>query len=537
MRSGRLIGLSVLALVLAVGAVGPVAESQQEDVLTIAFDASNLTTGDPHLAAATQDRAVADMVFNGLIRYKPGDITEFQPELATDWEVSEDRTTWTFNLREGITCHNGEALTAEDVVFSFRKAADSETSAFAGEYEGMSFTAVDEGTVQIELEEGISRSLFLPKVADLAGGYIVCKDAVQERGDDFATNPVGTGPFMVEEFTPQQRMVLTKNTGYFRGEPKLDRVVVRFMPSVSARESGLETGELDVIEGIPEQPWVEKMRPMSGTNVDVFGPGETVTLHFNMTRSPLGDIRVRQALAHCISRDTVRTAIGEDVTTPLYSPVPQSLAGGMSRDEVAERGLLYEPDRERARQLLEEAGFPDGFSFSARMVVSERATYRRPMQNLQSQLSECGINLDLNVVDHSTMHTKIREDVNSVVLYIAFRPNADAFLSQFYHSDSIVVAGESPITNFSHLGGVDADGDGEVESVDSLINQAETELDAEEQERLWKEAQTEILDLAVAHPLYVKQFVFARSPSVNYGHDLNSTLDLYPQIKWDTTLE
>lgn len=540
MGKGKLLSLVVLGTLLVGLAVGPAAHSQQGESLTIAFDAADWTTGDPHFAAATQDRAIADMVFNGLVRYKPGDIAEFQPDLATDWSQSEDGTVWTFNLRQGVMCHpwgdnDGYELTSEDVVYSLEKAANSERSAYAGEYANMSFDATGPYTVEVTLAESLSEALLLPKLSDYSGGFIVCKQAAEDLGDEaFQTNPVGTGPFMFSNYNPQQNVTLAPNPDYFRGEPKLDEVTVRFMPNVSAREAGLDTGELDVIEGPPEQPWVEKMETKESSTVEVFGPGETATLHFNMSHDPFQKMDVRKGMAYCIDRQEVLTTIGSAVADPIYSPVPPVLAGGMTRDEAAEADLLYEVDRERGQQLLEQAG---ATALSFEVVISERASYLRPMQNIQSQLAQCGVRMSLRVVDHSSMHTLIRENVNPIVLYIAWRPNADVFLTRFYHSDSIVVTGENPDTNFSHLGGVDADGDGEVEAIDATIEEARTELDATRQTELWKQAQTRILEMGIAHPFYIKKFVFARVNDVDFGYQLDSTLALYPQINELTTVQ
>ena len=225
------------------------------DVLKIAFDAADLKTLDPHYAAATMDRAVVDMVFNGLVRYRPGDITVFEPDLAESWKISDDGLVWTFHLRRGVMVHpypgnpDGYELTSEDVVFSLNKAANPDTSAYAGEYTGLTFEAVDRYTVRITLDRALSPALFLPKVADYAGGFIVPKAAYEALGEDFRTHPVGTGPFMFSDYVPTQKVVLVKNDRYFRGSPKLDGVEVWYMPDVNARLNGLLTGELNVIEG------------------------------------------------------------------------------------------------------------------------------------------------------------------------------------------------------------------------------------------------------------------------------------------------
>jgi len=520
--SGVHLKVGLLMMLLLGATFAPFVQSQQEKVLTIAFDAADLKTLDPHFAAATMDRAVVDMIFNGLVRYKPGDITVFEPDLAERWEVSEDGLVWTFHLRQGVMCHPwgdnpAYELTSEDVVYSLQKSADPARSAYAGEYAGMTFEAVDKYTVQIRLEKPLSEALMLPKVADYAGGFIVCKKAVEDLGDEaFKTHPVGTGPFMFEEYLPGQKVVLVKNEDYFRGAPKLDKVVVRYIPSVSAREAGLDTSELDIIEGPPEQPWVEKMRAKAETVVDIFGPGETAVLHWNMSKEPLDNLKVRRALDYCISRDEVRAAIGEAISAPLCSPVPPVLAGGMTCEEVGP--LRYDQDIDKAKALLAEAGYPDGFDLGD-VVISERAEYLLPMQNIQAQLRRCGIDFNLKVVDHPSMHTLIRQDVNPIVLYVAWRPNADVFLTRFYHSDSIVVTGKKPDTNFSHI-----------DIIDALIEAAREELDPARQASYWKAAQLMILNYNAAYPLYIKQFVYARKPYVDYGYELKSTLALYPQI-------
>lgn len=513
-----------------VGLVVLVGLGASAQVLKIAFDAADLRTLDPHYASATMDRAVVDMVFNGLVRYKPGDITVFEPDLAERWEVSPDGKTWTFYLRKGVRVHpfpgapDGYELTSEDVVFSLTKAADSKTSAYAGEYAGMAFAAVDPYTVTITLPQALSPSLFLPKVADYAGGFIVPKRAYDALGEKFATNPVGTGPFRFVRHVPAQKVELAAFAGYFRGRPKLAGVEVWYMPDVTARLSALATGEVQLIEGVREQAWVDTVKRMRGLVVDVFGPGETHVLHLNMTKPPLDNPLVRQAIAHALSRTELIQAIGPDLAEPLCGPVPVYLAGGLSCDEAKARGVFYETDLAKAKDLLAQAGYKDGFSLSA--YITERASYRKPFENIQAQLVKVGITLEIKVTDHSSFHSLIRQDVNPLVHYEAWRPSADAFLTRFYHSASIVVTGTKPDTNFSHITAADA-----------LIEQARAALDPAVQAALWKDAQEVILREVAALPFYVLKFVFARSDRLDYGYDLKSTLALYPPINELTSLK
>ncbi len=524
-------GTLAVCLVIGAFALGLCAQELAENqVLRIALDAQDLSTLDPHRAATTPDRAVVDMIFNGLVRYRPGDISVFEPDLAVEIpEPTDGGRVWTFELKRGVTVHPyngnpGYELTAEDVVYSFTKAADPERSSYAGEYTGMNFVAVDHYTVKIVLEEPLSAMLFLPKVADYAGGFIVPKQPIEAMGDEaFKTHPVGTGPFIFNEYVPMDRVVLKGNADYFRGAPILETVEVRYMPEVSSRELGLRSGELDVVEGRREQDWVETIEAHPGIVVESFGPGETVVLHFNLTRGPLDKKAVRKAIACALDRDEFLAFFGSTAEA-LYSPVPvEYLAGGLTYPELWAAGLAYDVDRELAMEILADAGLADGFTMEA--VTSERASYRRVYEQIQAQLRQVDIDLQLRVVDHSTMHSMIRDDVNPIVIYIAWRPNADVFLTRFYHSDSIVVTGAKPDTNFSHYTGID-----------NLIEPARGQVDTEMQIALWKEAQRKLAEDLVSYPLIMLKFIFARSEKVDWGYELKSTVALYTQVTEKTRI-
>ena len=517
----------------------------KDNVLRIALDAADITDLHPHFAHTTQDRGIVHLMFTGLVRYKTGDIGKFEPDLAESWEVSKDGLTWTFHLRRGVMVHPwkgnpGYELTSEDVVYSFKSAADSKRSAWAAEYSGMTFKAVDPYTVRITLKKTLSETLFLPKVADYAGGLIIPKKPAKELGEDFRTHPVGTGPFIFKEYLPKEKVVTVPNQKFYRGAPKLAGVEVFLMPDLSSRKFGLQSKELDVIEGPPSQPWVEEMKRLPGVEVDIFGPGEAGVLHFNMTKKPFDDIRVRRAIGYCLSRDEVVTALGKAIAEPVYSEIPNPQPGWITLEQAKLRGLqdgkdyLYESDRAKTRKLLAEAGFPKGFT--TEMYLTERGEYQVPMQNVVAQLRECGINVKLNVVDHSTYHHNIRADMNPIVLYNCWRPTADVKLTYFTHSDAVVVTGKKPNTNFSHIGAADADGDGKIDSVDYLIEVAREMLDAQGQKALWQEAQFKLLDRITAYPLFIKRFTFARQKYVEWGYDLQSTLILSPQINELTSI-
>ena len=531
---------SLLAMVLFLSAgttafVGSAVAQDEGDrpVLRFGVNAADLATLDPHFASGTQDRTVVDMVFNALVRFVPGNSAEMEPDIATaipEPEIVDGKQVWTFELRDDVMCHPGpdtEAypLTADDVVYSLQKSADVDRSAFAGDYAGMTVEKVDDRTVAITMDTPLSSTLFLPKIANYAGGFIICAQPAEAMGDEaIKTHPVGTGPFMFESYTPQNSVVLTANDDYFRGAPKLGGVEVRYMADPNTRELGLQAGELDLAAGVNEAQWVDRINAEGNLTADVFGVAEPVWINLNVTAEPLDDPLVREAIALAINLDEHAALRGAPVSEPIFSVVPPQLPGGLTEEEATAAGVLREQDIERARELLAEAGYADGFSMD--LITSEMTDYSANYEVLQAELAEIGITLNLTVVDHATMHEQIREDVNPIVIYVAYRPNADVYLTNFFHSDSIVVEGASPITNFSHYSGAD-----------DLIEQARAETDPAAQEELWKQANIQIQKDLAALPLYMQNLVYARTPGVDYGHELVSSLALYPQITELTTVE
>lgn len=482
--------------------------------LRMAYDIGDISTLDPHRASAHVDRLISAMVFNGLVRVPPGEanVATIEPDLAESWSVGPDGKTWLFKLRKGVMFHPwknqpGYEMTAEDVVFSYKKAMDTANSSYASEYSGFGFEAVDPYTVRITTPEPLSETLMLAKVMDYAGGFVISKRAYEELGPNgFRFNPVGTGPFMFKTYTPKQRVTFAANDRYYRGKPKLPGVELLLMPDVSSRGIALRTGELDVIEGSSETSWVQLMRGFPGITVDVFGPGSASVLFLNIKMKPLDDLRVRQAIAYALSREEVVAAIGAETATPLLSPFPgEFMPGGLTAEEVRAKKLDYPYNVAKAKQLLAEAGYPNGINLD--VIHTQLAVMLRPFESVQAQLRKAGINLNLKIVDHPTFHAMTRKDASPIVHYMAWRPNADVFLSRFYDSSADIITGSKPDTNFSHYA-----------AVDKLVTEARMSSDPAKQSALWKQASEQILrDLPVI-PVFQGRFAIARRSNVELGY-------------------
>jgi peptide/nickel transport system substrate-binding protein len=538
----------VLILLTSVGAMFSTVSAQADrPVLILAQNAGDLATLDPHLASGTQDRSVVDMVFNGLIRFKPGDSSTFEPDLATaipePVEEADGTQSWTFTLRQDAMCHAGfdqafddalaggatpaavppiantqpYPLTADDVVFSLQKAANPDSSGVAGEYANFTFEAVDASTVKVIAKEPVGPAVFLPKFANYSGGYIICKKAYEVLGaDGFTTNPVGTGPFKFASHTPQTSVVLTANDQYFRGAPKLGGVEVRYIADNTARELGLQSGELHVINGLPEVQFVDRINQTGDYTADVFGVGEAVWLNLDINNEYLKDPKVREAIILAVSRDNHVALAGSPVAEPIYSVVPTGLVqGSLSAEEADAAGVNYAQDIDRAKTLMTEAGYEEGFTLD--LVTSEQAGYLTQYTVLQEELAQIGITINLQTVQHAAMHEQIRAGSNAIVIYVAYRPSADTYLTTFF-----TTGGGN--TNFSHF------------TLDAEVAAARALLDPDAQVAAWKEINIAIEKNFAGYGLMYTNQVYARSNSVDYGHELISVPQLYPGIDETTTI-
>jgi peptide/nickel transport system substrate-binding protein len=491
-----------------------------EKVLTVGMAAADLGSLDPHRTATTPDKAVIGWMFNGLVRFKPGtmDPEQIEPDLAERWEASSDKLTWTFHLRKGVQFNNGFGeLTADDVVFSLKRAADPKISSFSSDYAAVeSVEAPDPATVRIKLKQ--QSPTLLGALTSFQGGNIVSKKAVEQLGDDYRVKGVGTGPFGLEEYKANQQLTLVANKAYFRGAPKIDRIVYRYIPSDATRDLAYTSGEIDLIFGRQDDKWAARMKEAERTIVDVFRPAELMEMHLNTARKPLDDIRVRQAIASAVNRAEIVKFKGPLVTVPAVSVIP---AGYLGTDEKAP---LLPYDAAKAKKLLAEAGHAKGLTIQ--VVQTSLPPMLYTMEIVQAQMKKVGIDLQLNVVDHPTFHQQIRKDLSDIVMYAAGRfPVADVYLTQFFHSRSIVGT-PTAVTNFSHCGDADAE-----------IDQARTETDPEKQKQHWHTAQRKLIEKVCAVPLYEQLQVWARRDKLDYGYKLDGSLTLGPLITEASTLK
>jgi peptide/nickel transport system substrate-binding protein len=335
----------------------------------------------PHLdptagaAAAIREVTYAN-VYEGLTRFAAdGSIL---PGLASSWEIAPDGLSWVFNLRPGVTFHDGTPFTAEDVAFSFERAmAEDSTNAQKQLFEGInSVNVIDDVTVEIGLDAPKGSLLF-----NLAwGDAVILSPASAETN---RTNPVGTGPFRFAQWVQGDRVELVAYEDYWGEKPKLEKVTFKFISDPTAAFAAMMAGDLDAFPVFPAPENLAQFEADPRFQVVVgTTEGETI-LAINNARAPFDDIRVRQAIAHAIDRQAIIDGAMFGYGTPIGShfaphhPAYEDLTG------------LSEYDPEKARALLAEAGHAGGFATTLALPPPSYA--RRGGEIVASQLRAVGI--------------------------------------------------------------------------------------------------------------------------------------------------
>lgn len=513
MKLKSIMGPPALAALMAFTALGTLSAYAAQTELRLGAAAADIGNLDPHFAASTSDRTLVAWIFGGLVRFAPGstDPATIEGDLAESWEATDNNLVWTFKLRPGVQWQHGYGeVTADDVVFSLQKAADPKRSAFATDYEAIkSVEAVDPHTVRITLANQVPSLLGL--VTNYSGGFIISKKAYEERGEGFTRNPVGFGPFQFESIEPGVAVHFIAHEKYFRGKPKIEKVTYRFLNAAAGRDLAFTAGEIDVSAGTTDRRWLQRMKETPGAKVDIFDPAELTVVHINRNQKPFDDIRVRQAVAYAINPAQIAQFRGPEFTRVAKSVIPSNNLG-LNPDPG-----LVQPDVDKAKALLAEAGFPNGLT--VKMISSQMPSYATTDQLLQAQLAKAGIKLELEPVEHATWHQMIRKDLSPLVDYGAARfPVADTYLTQFYHSNSAIAA-PGQVTNFSHCS-----------VADKQIEAARTEVDPKKQIELWQEAQKLIVADVCAVPVTETAQVWIRNEKLDWGFELKGSMSLGPLL-------
>lgn len=417
---------------------------------------------DPHRMVTAGTREVLFNLFEGLV--KPNSKGELIPAVAERYELSEDGRTYTFTLREGVKFHNGATVTAEDVVYSIERCADtSEGTPLVPAFSVIQeVKAVDERTVTITIAQRDLEFISYLTSAIIPKGY-----------DDQATHPVGTGPFMYVSRSPQENFVIQRFDDYWGTPAYLDKVTYKIYESADALVTALKGKSIDLCAHLTSSQTAQldsDFQILEGTMNLV------QAVYLNNAVAPFDDQQVRQALCYAIDRQSIMDMIADGHGTALGS----SIYPAFTKYFLPELVQKYPYDPAKAKELLAQAGYPNGFD----MTISVPSNYQPHMDTAEvvaEQLRAVGVNVTIQPMEWGVWHEQVykgRDFQATLVGLDASAMTARALLERFTSDNA---------KNFVNYNNPD---------YDALFTQAMNASDDAQQAEVYKQMETMLSDTA-----------------------------------------
>lgn len=485
----------------------------QGGTLSIAY--GEPPTLDPRVSGATDWWRAGYAVFDPLIYQEAGTLKHY-PGLAESWEISEDGLEYTFKLRQGVTFHDGEPFNADAVKYTFDSIQDPDLKSltaigYLGPY--VETQVVDEFTAKV-----VFSAPYAPFLNNLT--HSVLSPVSPKAGPnytEFAFHPVGTGPFMFKEFIPQVSMTFVRNPDYNwgpdlmrnKGPAHLDEIIYRFVPAseLATRYGLLQVGEVQLTNGVAPQE-LDSLREEGEFQVllpDV--PGSPQIFPLNLAKAPTDDILVRKAMAHAIDMETIidalwyggrRTAQG-----PLSSPTP-------GYDPIVE--TYYPYDVEKAKSLLEEAGWTpgddgirvkDGQKLSVLTIITGGIEGKNA-ELVQAYLREVGFENTVDIQEYAQTAPRMLAGEHNIAR-IFFSHTDPVVLTTLYHSKNIEGTGfNRTMKPFPEL--------------DSMLEEAEREMDPDARLAMYSDIQKFIMDNAMIIPRWEERVFWVGQQNLHGLH-------------------
>ncbi len=461
-------------------------DSRYGGTLNVAFQ--NEWAGlDPHTVSSYSSYQILNNVLEGLTTYD--DELNLQPGLAESWEQSEDGLTWTFQLRQGVMFHNGREMTAEDVKWSFERLIDPDTGAGNAGRVGPADTQIEVlGDYEVAITHPEPFGIFPQSIAFDKSTGIVASESLEDDGS--INIPIGTGPFQIAEVDGTTRLVLEKHDDYWQeGLPYLDEIVIEPIPDDTVRETALLGGEVDWVLSIAPQNF-ESLQENPDVVVATAPQLSYDYIGMNLTREPFDDVRVRQAIALAIDREVLCEAGYFGLCEPVQGPVG---TGSPWYFEYAP----YGQDIEQAKQLLTDAGYPDGFEMEL-LPTTQYGETVRAAQVLQQQLAEIGIEATINAPEWSEWL-----ELEGNFMYDAYICNWNGLIDadQYYYLQHR----SDQVFNFTGYDNPE---------FDELVDEGRSMSDFDARYEIYQEANQMLVDDAPYIYMYNKQEIRAYAPYV-----------------------
>lgn len=435
---------------------------------------ADVTSLDPHQGKETPAVQVNTQIFDTLVTVDP-ETNEVVPQIAESWEQTDDQT-YVFKIREGIKFHDGSDLTAEDVKFSLDRARNSAAVSYIVNFIE-EVTVDDDHTVTVK-----TTASYAPTLRNLAIPFaaIVPKAVVEADENAFILNPVGSGPYKFVEWNQGDHVTLKAFDDYYAGKPETENLIMKVIPETSQRTIALETGEVDLaydlaVNDIPKVNSDDKLTVYEIPSLTCW------YVSMNMNKKPFDNPKVREAMSMAIDRQTIIDTINAGSGQTADSIIAPAVFGYYSTG-VKE----YNPTK--AKELLAEAGYPNGFSTT--LWVNDNQSRIEMCQAMQAMLLEVGVQCNLEVLEFGSFISRTTAGDHDLAYFGWTTSSGDADYSYYSleHSTQQGAAG-----NRSFL----ADPD-----VDKLIEEARSNTNEEERKELYKELAIKLDEINNNIPVY-----------------------------------
>jgi len=466
MKKKTLSVLLMLVLALALALCGCAGERQGESTesqITVGIPQDVEDSLDPHKTVAAGTEEVFFNMFEGLM--KADSDGNLNPAVASDYDVSKDMKTYTFILREGVKFHDGSPVTVEDVKYSIERCADtSEGAPLVAAFSNIeSVEATDDKTIVITLKE--SNPDFL---ASMDTAIIPASNATPE------SVAIGTGPYKFVSHTPQESFIMEKFDEYWGEAAHIEKVILKVCANTDTIVMNLNGGTIDMFSRLTAtqvSQLSDKFNVLEGTMNLV------QAMYLNNGVKPFDDVRVRQALCYAIDKQYILDMTSDGHGTPIGS----SMFPAFGKYYMPELAEYYTKDVEKAKALLKEAGYPDGFSFTIK-VPSNYTPHVETAQVLAEELKAINVNAKIELIEWETWVSDVyagRQFEATVVGLDASTVTASALLLRFNTDNS---------KNFVNYSNPD---------YDAAYQRAESSIDDAERTAAYKECQQILTETAV----------------------------------------
>lgn len=460
------------------------------------------STVDPHNLSLNSDIMLSRQIYEPL--YWINDEGEEIPMLATEYSISEDGLTWTFQLREGVTFQNGDPLTAQDVVYSYERCFDN--AYMQEKVEAIdSVTAPDDSTVEMHL-----KYQFSPLMEKIAAIGIVSQSFAEANMDDqglLGFNACGTGAYSVKEAIPDVSITLEAYSGYWGGEASIKTLNFEQITDETTAVTAFEAGEIDVMS-IPSANWAQ-ISESGQYNTDSRPSNHVVYLIFNTEAAPFDNRELRQAISYAINREDIIAVAADGLADPATSLATSYMLG------YTEDHMTYEYDPEKAKELLAEAGYPDGLDIGSMKTMSG-SYFEKVMQVVQSQLAEIGITSTIEGMDGNSL---VEDCITGNFTLADMGQNLSLdydFLKTYFNEEYINGLNMARVSD---------------SQIQELFEQGASTTDREERLAIYQEIEDLTQELCAYVPLYNLQTTTAWNKDLNYTPSVTGVL--YKDCSWN----